>query len=268
MFIQLPAGRSLSDTSDSEGSYESSYGVDGGGGGGGSHWEFAHTCYLVDDAATCIDPIVKGYTPPADFSSPPSTGAFGGATRDEDFPNNCTRLAAELYPSLGSCDDLKELLCHDERLAGRDCGAAFVEALEGTLDCSAPRCEKTMRKCHCKGSWSFAYEGTTYTGLGCANPDGDPRGEWCPIVPGSCRGIGTSFGLPTDQTEDFYDYCGVGVGSSYSVGWSAAELARVAGTLADVNQVRRRLPILKTAGVPAAKTRHAARCPRAALLIS
>lgn len=209
--------------------------ADGGG------WEFAHACYTLN-ASDCIDPAMRSYAPPADFSTPPSPGSFTGATATVAGANNCSALAAEHAPSLGSCSELKQLLCHDPRLAARDCGPAFAAATDGGLNCSAPRCVRTRHRCHCEASWSASYGGETYAGSGCANPDGDPRGEWCVVVPGSCRGEGTAYGAPA-PAEDYavgdgqtFDYCGTGDGELYNATWSAAALATVRAALPDASE--------------------------------
>ena len=88
------------------------------------------------------------------------------------------------------------------------------------------------------GTWSYSYSGNTYQGTGCANPDGDTSGNWCPIMSGSCRGVNTLEGLPLDSagvTLD-YDYCGTGAGSLYAPGWSSTLLATVRATIADANE--------------------------------
>ena len=54
----------------------------------GSGWEFAHRCYVIDDASDCIDPAMLGYAPPADFTKPPSPGAFTGDTATVTGSNN------------------------------------------------------------------------------------------------------------------------------------------------------------------------------------
>ena len=51
-------------------------------------WEFAHRCYAIDDASDCIDPAMLSYAPPADYTKPPSPGAFTGDTATVAGSNN------------------------------------------------------------------------------------------------------------------------------------------------------------------------------------
>jgi len=205
----------------------------------GSDWEFQHTCYNLNDTRTCIDPAVQGYVPPADFTVAPSPGSFSGVTTDNLGTNNCTEIAASLAPRVSSCSTLRELLCHDPALAGRDCGAAFAQALAGRLGCSAPRCPTTQHGCRCQSSWSASFSGATFTGTGCSNPDADPNGNWCVIIDGSCTGRATSFGLPNGDwtvgtSGQHYDYCGTGAGSQQGpMGGFDAQYAAAARTVPD-----------------------------------
>eukprot|EP00966_Prymnesium_polylepis_P174368 4034591-Prymnesium_polylepis.1 len=46
----------------------------------GGGWEFAHSCYAVNDSATCLDPLLLSYEPPANFSTTAAGGTPGVET--------------------------------------------------------------------------------------------------------------------------------------------------------------------------------------------
>jgi len=197
-------------------------------------WEFAHSCYAINDTTSCIDPIVHSYAPPANFTPP--SAVFEGALAVTADTTNCTRLAATYMPELRTCDALHNLLCHDATLAPLDCGKEFADASAGNLNCSVPRCQRTMHRCLCPSVWSYTYGGSTYHGRGCSNPDNDPAGDWCPFVPHSCRGGNTDFGSPLDSDGNLldYDYCGT---HTSSTSWSGSELAGIGATIADASDI-------------------------------
>lgn len=133
----------------------------------------------------------------------------------EDHTANICEAEAEIQAKgLKSCSELHELLCHTPALAERDCTPAFLNALQGRgLECTAPRCEQSVRQCNCAGEWQVGSGAAALSGSGCANPNDDPEGDWCVIVPGSCHGPGTSFGLPfpaepARREGHYFDYCG------------------------------------------------------------
>eukprot|EP01026_Neomeris_dumetosa_P004733 TRINITY_DN11275_c0_g1_i3.p1 TRINITY_DN11275_c0_g1~~TRINITY_DN11275_c0_g1_i3.p1 ORF type:complete len:575 (-),score=88.94 TRINITY_DN11275_c0_g1_i3:1384-3108(-) len=70
-----------------------------------------------------------------------------------------------------------------------------------------PKCKTTKNGCQCPAEWTF---NSPTIHSGCQNPDGDPKGPWCIIVPDSCpRGIkpeGTLV-LNDNPTGSQYDYC-------------------------------------------------------------
>jgi hypothetical protein len=102
-----------------------------------SGWEFQHTCYNVDDAATCIDPAVSGYVPPADYTVPASPGSFTGATTFALGTNNCSEMATSLAPSVTSCTGFRDLLCHDP----------CAQASPGSPSCDTPT-ERSLTHMH------------------------------------------------------------------------------------------------------------------------
>lgn len=76
--------------------------------------------------------------------------------------------------------------------------AAKTAYLLGTFS-SLPH--TTAGGCQCLGSWH--YEGSEQVYAGCANPDGDPLGPWCPVLPGSCTQPGSAKGkAPRHRTTD------------------------------------------------------------------
>eukprot|EP01025_Chloroclados_australasicus_P021015 TRINITY_DN2206_c0_g1_i2.p2 TRINITY_DN2206_c0_g1~~TRINITY_DN2206_c0_g1_i2.p2 ORF type:complete len:342 (+),score=30.85 TRINITY_DN2206_c0_g1_i2:155-1180(+) len=65
-------------------------------------------------------------------------------------------------------------------------------------------CTQTRARCNCKTSWPY----NTQVLYGCANPDNDPKGEWCLVEEDTCEGkpAGPARNANGDLLGTF-DYC-------------------------------------------------------------
>lgn len=63
----------------------------------------------------------------------------------------------------------------------------------------------TQAGCECLASWPDA-SGAAHSG--CANPDGDPSGEWCAVDGEKCPGRYGSYSVASTGATVFFDYCG------------------------------------------------------------
>jgi hypothetical protein len=70
------------------------------------------------------------------------------------------------------------------------------------------------------GAWPYFYNTTSYTlASGCANPDQDVEGSWCPIDQASCGRSAGSF--RSNSTMVAFDYCLSQV-APYSARWAGS----------------------------------------------
>ena len=77
---------------------------------------------------------------------------------------------------------------------------------------------RTHNNCSCIGEWYYLYPGggrdgggdgapANRTVFGCANPDGDPAGAWCPVDPASCGRFAGYVAPSADAAPWAFDYC-------------------------------------------------------------
>lgn len=89
--------------------------------------------------------------------------------------------------------------------AGADASALLPDAADAADAAEATgTAPRTQAGCLCARGWRDAAGGVH---SGCANPNGDPQGEWCAVSARSCPGYYASFSDEWGGTV-YYDYCG------------------------------------------------------------
>ena len=196
----------------------------------GNTWEFAHTCFDIDETTQCFDPVFANnvfqgreldYTQP---TPPDSFGIDASNNNDEDL---CVLSAQNLteYIVENGCDHVSNQICGDNALyATAECNAELKSSLMNS-NCNLPRCAaRTIHGCRCQKDWSYTNGDDTlftFANHKCGNPYlGDADGgyhynSWCEVVPGSCT-KGTFDGVPgenanyyDDNEQSWWDDCGV-----------------------------------------------------------
>ncbi len=95
------------------------------------------------------------------------------------------------------------------------CAAAPPPAVTADAAPAAPAETTTYHNCSCiEGGWWYLYPSgaagaapVNKTLAGCANPDGDPLGAWCPVDPAKCDRFAGHVGVDPVKPWAF-DYCG------------------------------------------------------------
>lgn len=114
-------------------------------------------------------------------------------------------------PSLQTCSQRHHTRMSSARLLLAACciAAAVAAAAADAAPPPAPAAATTQAGCACLAHWTDA---TGAGHAGCANPDGDPLGDWCAVDARACPGYYGSY-APTGggggaAAAVFYDYCG------------------------------------------------------------
>lgn len=112
------------------------------------------------------------------------------------------------------------------RVDAATCPPGAAAALEDGYDACGPGAPerwatpavvrgRSFNNCTCLGEWSYVYpasgDGATpavnRTLYGCANPDGDPVGQWCAVDADSCARFAGYFRPSAEAPPVAYDYC-------------------------------------------------------------
>ena len=232
----------------------------------GKAWQFAHTCYDIDEATQCLDPTFANNVfagRPLDFTQPAPADSFGATTianslDDEDLCQLSAANMTSIVSDFGCSSVVQELICGDALMYANDECRSSVADILFSAQCEKPRCApRTVHGCRCQNTWSFRNSDGSmfeYTKHACGNPYlGDSDGgyhynNWCEIVPGSCTagesgsesGSGSADGNPGsrsayfDSTENsWWDDCSSGAVDHLTgkllvpVSWTASEVALV-----------------------------------------
>jgi hypothetical protein len=204
-------------------------------GSDGKTWQFAHTCYELDDSSQCTDPSFASGAfqgRPLDFTQPAPADSFGSDASGNGDEDQCTLRAENLTSWLvatpsGCADVVEESFCGDDLLfANTDCQEQLVQVLRNAGCGVLPRCApRTTHGCRCQEEWSFKNtdgdqfhftnheSGNPYLG---SSDGGYHHNDWCTIVPRSCT-KGLDDGSPGDSDyyydgsdESWWDDCGTG----------------------------------------------------------
>ena len=112
-----------------------------------------HECFLLNDTATCLDPTLRGFTPPPDYSKPPTPVAFNATGGAEDFGvSRCDELMEAFNSSVfSSCDAdpcsteckeaVNEQVCELDHMAALE-SQCLNDLMNSTYfqSCNKPRC--------------------------------------------------------------------------------------------------------------------------------
>ncbi|GIL57791.1 hypothetical protein Vafri_12928 [Volvox africanus] len=152
-------------------------------------------------AGGVIVPVM--YKLPTDFSGPQSTTYEYSGCLKWGY-NGTVRVVVV------TMDDAADTLGVDVRedmlmfLVARDLSLSKAAYLVGSFSLAA-LADISVGGCQCLTSWRLnASDPATYKG--CANPDNDTRGPWCPVLVGSCIQPEKALG-PISNTSRPYDYC-------------------------------------------------------------
>ncbi|GLI67828.1 hypothetical protein VaNZ11_012110 [Volvox africanus] len=149
-------------------------------------------------AGGVIVPVM--YKLPTDFSGPQSTTYEYSGCLKWGY-NGTVRVVVV------NMDDAADTLGVDVRedmlmfLVARDLSLSKVAYLVGSFS-SAALADTSVGGCQCLTYWRLG--AVTYSG--CANPDNDPGGPWCPVLVGSCTQPEKALGSISNLSRP-YDYC-------------------------------------------------------------
>lgn len=145
----------------------------------------AHKCDSVVDSETCLDPVLKGYKVPLDYSAPVLNT---DKEHESDGTNDDYETCSSIYKDAVAAGFK---YCNDDTFKrfAIDCKEHFEE-IRKDAGVNLPRCPpRTKQGCRCRESWTYKIKKNewSFENQACGNPKNQHKNDWCKVVDGSCN---------------------------------------------------------------------------------